>query len=180
MYFSSKQESGLNLYLSKYQELSSGCRLHIARVITCVCARDGKALGSREAEPFPVSQPFCLSLCLPSSILWAPGKGKSGNRPPQEAVLLWSPEIPGNKTEALGSNKQQAVSVDFYPLRMIILTASKRLVYILIRATVAGIMPLPQQWAYGEAVPFSKVCGDKEKTCIRHVLGSQPILLPTW
>ena len=146
MYFSSKQESGLNLCLSKYQEVSSGCRLHIARIITrvcvCVCESNGKAMGSQEAEPFPVSQPFCLSSCLPSPILWAPGK-KSGNRPPQEAVLLRSSETPGNKTEAPGSNKQHGVSEDFYPLRMIILTASKRLVYILIQATVAGIMPLP-------------------------------------
>ena len=147
---------------------------------TCVWERKGKAMRRWEAEPLLVSQPFCLSSCLPSSILWAPGKRKSRNRPPEEAGLLWSPEIPGNKTEALGSNKQYAVSMDFYPLRMIILTASKRLVYILIWATVAGIVPLPPQWAHGEAVPFSEACAGKKKTCIRHVSGPQPSPHPTW
>lgn len=74
-----------------------------------------------------------------------------------------------NKTEALGSNKQHAVPVDFYSLRMIISTVSKRPVYRLIWATVSGIPPLPPQWAHGEAIPFSKVCGHKEKTrgCLR-------------
>lgn len=40
MYFSSKQEPGLNLHLSNDRELSSGCQLHIARVITRVCVRE--------------------------------------------------------------------------------------------------------------------------------------------
>lgn len=90
------------------------------------------------------------------------------------------PRNTGNKTKALESYKQRAVSVDFHPLGMIILTASKGAVHILIGAAVAGIVPLPAQRADGEAAPFSEVCGDKEKTCTRHVSGSQPILLPAW
>lgn len=86
MHFSSKQEPGLNLYLSKYQDLSSGCRLHIACVIAC--------LHKREMEKqFPISQRSCFSLCPPSLILSAPAKGKSGNRSSQEAKPPWSPEI---------------------------------------------------------------------------------------
>lgn len=98
-YFSSKQESGLNLYLSKYQELICDCRLHIACITIRVCKRNGKAMGSREAEPFPALQPSCLSSCPPSPVLRAPGKGEPGNKPSQAAVLLWSPETPGNKTK---------------------------------------------------------------------------------
>lgn len=147
--------------LSKCQELSSGCRLCPVCLIRCAWKRNENATRRWEAELFVAPLSSCPSSCLSSSVLRAPGKAKARNRPPEEAVLLRSPEIPGNKTEALGSSKQRAVSVDFYPLRAIIFTASRRLLYILIRATVAEVTPLPSR---GEAVPFSKACAGRENT----------------
>lgn len=105
MYFSSKRKSGLNLHLSKYQELSSGCRLHITCLITCVCARAmEKQWEIGKQSHFQYQSHSASPRVFP--ILRVPGKGKSGNRPPQEAVLLLEKQSRNtrNKTETLGSN----------------------------------------------------------------------------
>lgn len=176
MYFSSKQEPGLNLYLPKYQDLSSGCRLHIAYVIACLHKRE------MEKQWGVISSITAILLFLMSSLPYfmSSCKGEDWEEVFSRTRAAMESRNTRKKTKALESSKQQAISVDSHPPRMIILTASKRAEHILIWAPVAGILPLPPQQADGEAVPFSEVCGDKEKTCTRHVSGSQPILLPTW
>lgn len=176
VYFSSKQEPGLNLYLSKYQDLSSGCRLHITCVIACLHERE------MEKQWEVISSITAILLLLVSSFPYfmSSCKGEVWEQVFSRSRAAMESRNTRNKTKALESYKQHAVSMDFHPLGMIILTAAKRAVHIPIWDPVAGIMPLPPQRADGEAVPFSEVCGDKEKTCTRHVSGSQPILLPAW